>query len=232
MRPVYPPLHAFRSATTRLVLTAATLPATAGTLAADKSKMDRMITRANASDVFENQTQEDGDLVARHRSTGVTCHFLLGLGSLSMFDDTRTPPGKGIAHLWDYAPYERPDGMSWDDAKESFARSMLERLGVYVANLDEVLLDFHCDSPVDMERTSPSFMRGDLHGIATTSYQRGAHRPTPDLGQYRVPGIERLYLVGPFQYPGGGVFGAGRGTAIRICDDLKINFDNVAGARV
>ena len=37
---------------------------------------------------------------------------LLGLGSLSMFDDTRTPPGKGIAHLWDYAPYVRPDGMS------------------------------------------------------------------------------------------------------------------------
>ena len=152
---------------------------------------------------------------------------LLGLGSLSMFDDTRTPPGKGIAHLWDYAPYERPDGMSWDDAKESFARSMLERLGVYVANLDEVLLDFHCDSPVDMERTSPSFMRGDLHGIATSSYQSGAHRPTPDLGQYRVPGIERLYLVGPFQYPGGGVFGAGRATAQVMCDDLKIDFEKL-----
>jgi len=99
---------------------------------------------------------------------------LLGLGSLSMFDDTRTPPGKGVAHLWDYAPYQRPDGRSWDEAKEDYARSMLKRLRVYVSNLDEVLLDFHCDSPVDMERTSPSFMRGDLHGVATTSYQSGA----------------------------------------------------------
>ncbi len=43
---------------------------------------------------------------------------LLGLGSLSMFDATRMPPGKAIAHLWDYAPYVRPDGMSWDDAKD------------------------------------------------------------------------------------------------------------------
>jgi phytoene dehydrogenase-like protein len=101
---------------------------------------------------------------------------------------------------------------------------MLERLRLYVSNLDEVLLDFHCDSPVDMERTSPSFRRGDLHGIATTSYQSGSHRPTPDLGQYRVPGIERLYLVGPFQYPGGGAFGAGRATAQVMCEDLGIDF--------
>jgi phytoene dehydrogenase-like protein len=121
----------------------------------------------------------------------------------------------------------RPDGKSWDETKDDFARSMLDRFRLYVSNLDEVLLDFHCDSPVDMERTSPSFMRGDLHGIATTSYQSGAHRPTPDLGQYRVPGIERLYLVGPFQYPGGGVFGAGRATAQVMCDDLDIDFEKL-----
>ena len=153
---------------------------------------------------------------------------LLGLGSLSMFDATRTPPGKGVAHIWDYAPYRRPDALSWDDGKESYARSMLDRLRLYVANVDEVLLGFHCDSPLDMERTSPSFRHGDLHGIATTGYQSGSHRPTPDLGQYRVPGVDRLYLVGPFQYPGGGVFGAGRATAQVMCDDLGIDFDRLA----
>jgi phytoene dehydrogenase-like protein len=152
---------------------------------------------------------------------------LLGLGSLSMFDASRTPPGKGIAHLWDYAPYVRPDGLQWDDAKEAYAKSMLDRFRVFVANLDEVLLDFHCDSPLDMERTSPSFLRGDLHGIATTSYQSGSHRPTPELGQYRVPGVDRLYLVGPFQYPGGGVFGAGRATAQVMCEDLSIDFQKL-----
>lgn len=152
---------------------------------------------------------------------------LLGLGSLSMFDASRAPPGAGVAHLWDYVPYHRPDGIPWDDAKNAYARSMLDRLGAYVANVDEVLLDFHCDSPVDMERTSPSFLRGDLHGIAPTSYQTGAHRPTPDLGGYRVPGVERLYLVGPFQHPGGGVFGAGRATAQVAGDDLGIDIDQL-----
>lgn len=152
---------------------------------------------------------------------------LLGLASLSMFDDKRSPPGTGVMHLWDYAPYERPDGQSWDDSKQNYAGRMLERLRAFTVNLDAVLLQFHCDSPLDMERTSPSFRRGDLHGIATSSHQSGAHRPTPDLGQYRVPGVERLFLVGPFQYPGGGVFGAGRATAQVMCEDLSIDFERL-----
>jgi phytoene dehydrogenase-like protein len=88
-------------------------------------------------------------------------------------------------------------------------------------------VQYHCDSPVDMERTSPSFRRGDLHGIATTTWQSGAHRPTPELGQYTVPGVDRLYLVGPFQHPGGGVFGAGRATAMKLASDLKLDLTRV-----
>ena len=76
-------------------------------------------------------------------------------------------------------------------------------------------------SPLDHERDSPaSFVKGDIHGCAPFMYQSVGHRPTPDLGQYTVPGVAGLYLVGPFMHPGGGVFGAGRGTAIRLMDDL------------
>jgi hypothetical protein len=46
-----------------------------------------------------------------------------------------------------------------------------------------------------------------------------------------VPGVERLYLVGPFQAPGGGVFGAGRATAIKAFEGLGLDFDKVASAR-
>jgi hypothetical protein len=82
-----------------------------------------------------------------------------------------------------------------------------------------------------MERTSPSFLHGDLHGIATNVYQSGSHRPTPDLGQYVVPGLDRFYLVGPFQHPGGGVFGAGRATALKMFEDLKLDFDKQGRVR-
>ena len=150
---------------------------------------------------------------------------LVGVGQLTQHDPSRAPEGKAIFHAWDYVPYERPDGRSWDEAKREFAEKIIARMGDFIDDI--AVLDYHCDSPVDMERTSPSFFRGDLHGIATTTYQSGAHRPTPELGQYRVPGIERLYLVGPFQHPGGGVFGAGRATAMVMAEDLGIDFDGI-----
>jgi len=150
---------------------------------------------------------------------------LLGLGSLSQFDPSRVPPGKAILHLWDYVPYARPDGRSWDDSKREYADRMLAHLSKFVANVPDCVLATHIDSPVDMERTSPSFRRGDLHGISTATYQSGAHRPTPELGQYTVPGLDHFYLVGPFQHPGGGVFGAGRATAMKMFEDLGMNFE-------
>ncbi len=147
---------------------------------------------------------------------------LIGLGSLSVFDPSRVPPGCATMHVWDYVTYDRPDGKSWDETKRDYAERMLAHMRRFLpgASADNIIA-YHCDSPVDMERTSPSFRRGDLHGISTSSYQSGAHRPTPELGQYTVPGTDRLYLVGPFQHPGGGVFGAGRATAMKITEDLQ-----------
>ncbi len=153
---------------------------------------------------------------------------LIGLGSLSEFDSSRVPPGQATLHAWDYVPYERADGRSWDETKAQYAQRMLTHMSRFLPNLTpENLIAWHCDSPLDMERTSSSFVRGDLHGIAMPSYQLGAHRPTPELGQFVVPGTAGLYLVGPFQHPGGGVFGAGRATAQRLCEDLKIDFAQI-----
>jgi phytoene dehydrogenase-like protein len=151
---------------------------------------------------------------------------LIGLGSLSEFDPSRVPAGAATLHAWDYVPYVREDGRSWDEAKGEYAERMLQHIRRFLPDLTgDNVMAYHCDSPVDMERTSPSFVHGDLHGVAMSTYQSGSHRPTPELGQYTVPGIERLYLVGPFQHPGGGVFGAGRATALKIFADLKLDFD-------
>ncbi|MGH7073259.1 MAG: phytoene desaturase family protein [Stellaceae bacterium] len=158
-------------------------------------------------------------------------HRLVGLGSPSNLDPSRAPAGKATLHAWDYVPYEHPDGgaAAWESHKKGFAEDMLAHMRHYIPNLQpENLLAMHCDTPVDMERTSSSFRRGDIHGIAPNAYQTGSHRPIPELGQYTVPGVERMYLVGPFQHPGGGVFGAGRATAIKVFDDLRLNFDKIA----
>ncbi len=108
---------------------------------------------------------------------------------------------------------------------------MLGYMSKFIDNVgDGDVIAYHCDSPVDMERTSTSFRQGDLHGVAATTYQSNAWRPTPELGRGTVPGVDRLYLVGPFQYPGGGVFGAGRAAAMTMFDDLKLDFGKVSKA--
>ncbi len=166
------------------------------------------------------------------RYGGFSSYPLIGFGSLSQFDSSRVPAGSATLHAWDYVPYERADRRSWDDSKREYAERMLAHMGRFLQGVTpDNIVAYHCDSPVDMERTSPSFRRGDLHGISTSSYQQGAHRPTPELGQYTVPGTERLYLVGPFQHPGGGVFGAGRATAQKMCEDLGLVFDRIGKAR-
>jgi phytoene dehydrogenase-like protein len=135
-----------------------------------------------------------------------------------------------------FAPYEMQGhrAADWDEMKERVADQALAAYSRYTVNLNSAnIISRTVHSPLDLERSSPnSMVRGDVHGLAPYFYQSVAHRPTPDLGQFTVPGVERFYLVGPFMHPGGSVFGAGRATAMRMFDDLKLNFDKVANAKV
>jgi hypothetical protein len=159
---------------------------------------------------------------------------LLAGNDESISDPGRVPPGCGMWHSTGFAPYELAEGGSkrWDEYKEEFAELQEGAFRQFVSNLTpDNIVARKVYSPLDLERSSPnSMVRGDVHGIAPYFYQSASHRPTPDLGQYTVPGVERLYLVGPFMHPGGGVFGAGRATAIKMFEDLGIDFERtVAG---
>ncbi len=165
----------------------------------------------------------------------ITPRRLCAGGDESIGDPTRAPPGAGLFHGITFAPYTVRDprwaGRHWDDFKEEIADLSLAHYRKFASNLtSENIIMRSVVSPVDIERNSPnSMMRGDLHGVAPYFYQSAGHRPTPDLGQFTVPGVERLYLAGPFQHPGGGVYGAGRATAIRMFDQLGMDFSAVSG---
>lgn len=171
---------------------------------------------------------DDFDELRRGR---ISKRRLLGGGDESINDPTRVPPGKGLFHGITFAPYELAEGgpARWDEIKEQVADLSLDVYRQFVSNLTaENILARKVYSPLDLERSSPnSMVRGDVHGVAPFFYQTVAHRPTPDLGQYTVPGVDRLYLVGPFMHPGGGVYGAGRATAIKMFEDLNLDFDKV-----
>ncbi|MBN9461633.1 MAG: NAD(P)/FAD-dependent oxidoreductase [Burkholderiales bacterium] len=186
-------------------------------------------------------TDDLGEMMADFhalRRGEITARRLCAGGDESISDKTRVPPGKGLFHGITFAPYTVTDrrwaGRHWDDFKEEIGDLSLEHYRRFVSNLtDDNIVARTIVSPVDIERNSPnSMMRGDLHGAAPYFYQSAGHRPTPDLGQFTVPGVARLYLAGPFQHPGGGVYGAGRATAMKMFEDLGMDFGSVAkGAR-
>ena len=154
----------------------------------------------------------------------------------SFNDPTRVPPGKGMFHGITFAPYKLADGgpSRWDEIKEEIGERSLAAYRQFISNLTlENIVARKFYSPLDLERSSPNTMvGGDVHGVAPFMYQTVGHRPTPDLGQYTVPGVERLYLVGPFLHPGGGVYGAGRATAIKMFDELGMDFDKTTSRPV
>lgn len=145
-------------------------------------------------------------------------------------DPTRAPQGKHILNVFKWGPYELKDGGAarWDDIRESYADSVLERLRRFAPNLGgDNILARHIETPLDHSRHSPSFQRGDITGLAAYTAQMFGMRPTVELSQYGVPGAEGLYLAGPFMHPGGGLMGGGRPLAIRIMEQLKVNYESV-----
>lgn len=187
-----------------------------------------MLTLAATDSMAE--MQEDFDTLKQGR---ISKRRLLAGNDESHSDPSRVPPGCGMWHSTGFAPYqiEGKDAAYWDEYKEEFGELQQAGFQTFVSNLtsENIVARKFC-SPLDMERDSPnSFVRGDVHGVAPYFYQSVGHRPTPDLGQFKVPGIDSLYLVGPFMHPGGGVFGAGRATAMVMFDDLGMDFNATVG---
>jgi phytoene dehydrogenase-like protein len=152
--------------------------------------------------------------------------------SHTRLDPTRAPPGKATLYMYHFAPYDLASGgaAQWDDRKDQVADWMLDGFRRFTTNMGaDNIIARHVASPLDYERYSPSFRRGDISGIGRYLYQFLGRRPTPELSRYAVPGIEGLYLSGPFMHPGGGVIGGGRATAMKIMADLDIDFDDVVG---
>jgi len=168
----------------------------------------------------------------------ITERRLCAGGDESIGDKSRVPAGAGLFHGITFAPYTVTDPrwshQHWDEFKEEIGDLSLAHYRKFVKNLSaDNIIARQIVSPVDLERSSPnSMMRGDLHGVAPYFHQSAGARPIPELGQYTVPGVERLFLAGPSQHPGGGVYGAGRATAIKMFEALGMDFGSVAaGAR-
>jgi phytoene dehydrogenase-like protein len=174
---------------------------------------------------------DDFDTLKRGR---ISERVLNAGGDESLTDPSRVPPGRGMFHGITFAPYNLEDGgpSRWDEIAEQMGDRSLAAYRMFVKNLTaDNIIERTVVTPLDHARNMPnSMVGGDVHGVAPFFYQTGGHRPTPDLAQYTVPGVERFYLVGPFLHPGGGVYGAGRATAMRMFEHFGMDFDRLVGS--
>jgi phytoene dehydrogenase-like protein len=144
----------------------------------------------------------------------------------SVADPSRAPAGAAVGKiLVKCVPYEIA-GRSWADAKEAYADHVVELLTRhYVPNFASSITERVVHSPRDQEELVRSAVRGtELQG-AFVPYQSGAMRPIPELGGYRVPGMN-VYLCGSGSHPGPGVsFMPGRNAAQVINAELGLGLD-------
>ena len=156
--------------------------------------------------------------------------FNAGAFCATHYDPSRAPAGQHTLYLSQFVP-QIPKGRrleDWAVMKEDFAGWMLDEFCKYTLNMDSSnILGTFVESPYDMHQHSPSFRNGDCFGLAMTPRQFMGERPTPELAQYRVPGVDGLYLCGPGQHPGGGCVGGGRPVAMRILMDRKADLKTV-----
>lgn len=153
------------------------------------------------------------------------------VANLAWEDPTVVPePGNCSLYLYKFVPLELADGgnAGWAKVKEETSRRFVENYGAYVTNwTQDNIGPWFSETPQDMYEHNPVFRKGDIFGCGTFLNQFFSYRPTPELGQYVVPGCESLYLVGPTQHPGGGITGGGRAPAIRLLGDLGVATSNV-----
>ena len=157
-------------------------------------------------------------------------HAIMAAHVNSQFDPSRAPPGKAAMGVFGFGPWELADGGSaaWDARKTQYEGWILGQLRHYIGNLqDSDIVAWKFCTPLDMVKDSPTFQHGDVGGVGKYFYQIGGHRPTPELSQYAVPGVQGLYLAGTFMHPPGGVTGGGRATAMKMCGDMNIAFDKL-----
>lgn len=144
----------------------------------------------------------------------------------STFDKTRVPQDDYCAmYLYQFAPIldDKQDPVKWAELKQQYAEDIWDVFKSYATNIDDSnVLGRLIESPLDHHNHSASMMHGDIFGIGLPGQLLG-RRPTPSISDFTIPGVENIYLVGPFMHPGGTVNLGGRTTAIKMYQDMDID---------
>jgi phytoene dehydrogenase-like protein len=138
----------------------------------------------------------------------------------SHVDDTISPPGKHVVHLFGgHAPYTLRNG-DWSARKDDFANNVLRVVDEHAPGFSEGIIGMQVLTPPDIEAIIGSPHGHIFHGELQVD-QLFFARPAPHYADYRSP-IRGLYQCGSSAHPGGGVGGVvGHNAAREILKDRR-----------
>lgn len=139
----------------------------------------------------------------------------------SFWDESVAPQGCNTLSVWSlYAPVKPSQG-SWDDRREEMLELMLCTLEREAPDFREHLVDAVLLTPADLQ-ARVGLSRGNIHHIDLAPDQMLAHRPLPELANYRFP-INGIYGCGSAHHPYGEVSGGpGHNAAHAVLEDAQL----------
>lgn len=156
------------------------------------------------------------------RAVEQTTHGALHASIPTLHDPTQAPDGKHTTFGWHFVPGPETRGKWNAEAVRDRSDALLSTYAKYAPNITEATLATADHSPDATERRIISMRSGDRHHGSFHPDNWGIDRPSANMPGYTTP-IERLYLCGASQHPGGSFHGQpGYNAAGAVADDLGL----------
>ena len=144
------------------------------------------------------------------------------LGSDSIWDESRSPDGKHIIGVEEFAaPTRFFSATRWQSLRKEFEEAIIREWQVYAPNMTkENVIAATVFTPYDIESRHPNMHQGSIACGDMIVSQMDRFRPTPELSGYRTP-VDNFYLCSSASHNG---VGTGRGCSYNSFQVIKKDF--------
>jgi phytoene dehydrogenase-like protein len=153
---------------------------------------------------------------------GISSKLFMFVGPDSIWDKSRTPEGKHMIGVEEFAAPTRFFSASrWQELRKEFEDAIIRQWQIYAPNMTrENIIGCRVFTPYDIELRRPNMHQGSIAIGDMIASQMDRFRPTPELSGYKTP-IKNVYLCSAATHNG---VGTGRGCSYNCYQVISEDF--------
>jgi phytoene dehydrogenase-like protein len=153
---------------------------------------------------------------------GISSKLFMFVGPDSIWDRSRTPEGKHLIGVEEFAAPTRFFSASrWQELRKEFEDAIIRQWQIYAPNMTRGnIIACRVFTPYDIELRRPNMHQGSIAIGDMIISQMDRFRPTPELSSYRTP-IRNFYLCSAATHNG---VGTGRGCSYNCYQVIREDF--------